>query len=645
MSRYFIRHEQVRSQVSSIEYIPSLSLLLYAMGSHLFLSSLSGAIVCKCKLFTDKTPTRIRQIKILAVTENSFKAFATGGNYVSIVSFYGSSMEIEETFEFKNFVLDISKNGNLLVVVQSLDYFSTVHLDTGFIEDIPSISSSLLYCSKVISFTPESFSIALGTIFSGVLLWNSLNRTIISLDHHKGSIFDIDFHEKLNLLASVSDDRSMILWPLDNTEKKIICYGHSARIWKCKFASNIIATVSEDCSCRIWNFKGDCIGIFEGHFGKNIWSLAFDPAQKYLFTGGGDSALIQWDISGKTLEAKYSVEDVSHSIRDFSSMGNGAIVSLSSGQIGLFSYDSSRNVAEISDSKQAPSFKFSIDEMLFDSSLHKYSCLANQKGLICCGNLSGDIFLFNNSCSYRFKIESGKKIHSIISCSSVFFAVVVGEGIYKIEEKKEPKFYQLEDSSDVAMCVCYHENDLFVGTRNGKIIKYSTESSSTVASFKESVTSLFCDGSNLFATARDGCFYTMQIQPNLFVQTRKKITKGWLEKICIHNDEIFLCGFFQKEFFLYDLARSYSVLRYDCGGAHRKWDFSFSSDGVACFSFLRQGSIFSVKAPPNNCNKIVDNFHGREIKSACLLKNDLIVTGGEDCRLILSQRIDFFNFS
>ena len=57
-------------------------------------------------------------------------------------------------------------------------------------------------------------------------------------------------------LASCSDDRCVHVWSYSEAGKRPegqllhVLWGHTARIWDCAFHEDIIATVSEDCTCR-----------------------------------------------------------------------------------------------------------------------------------------------------------------------------------------------------------------------------------------------------------------------------------------------------------------------------------------------------------------------------------------------------------
>ena len=106
-------------------------------------------------------------------------------------------------------------------------------------------------------------------------------------------IFDVKFLRK-DLVASVSDDRSMRLWKL-NLEHSTYTqlgefYGHRSRIWKLRELDykGMIATVCEDATCKIWDVPSDIeeskeavsrvfnrsTETLKGHMGRNIRALS-----------------------------------------------------------------------------------------------------------------------------------------------------------------------------------------------------------------------------------------------------------------------------------------------------------------------------------------------------------------------------------
>ncbi|KAF9111680.1 WD repeat-containing protein 6 [Mortierella sp. AM989] len=107
---------------------------------------------------------------------------------------------------------------------------------------------------------------------------------------------------------------------------------------------------------------------------------------------------------------------------------------------------------------------------------------------------------------------------------------------------------------------------------------------------------------------------------------RSKITKGWLEKIFIMDEELLLLGFFNKKLFVYNESKHFEIR-------------SFSRELTAGSEVFRSA-------------KLQNNFHGREVRHLRFLNGArplaegapapiIVATGGEDCRLRMFQYIPY----
>ena len=39
---------------------------------------------------------------------------------------------------------------------------------------------------------------------------------------------------------------------------------------------NGVVSIGEDATCRVWDSRGQCVRVVEGHRGRSIWSMAVD---------------------------------------------------------------------------------------------------------------------------------------------------------------------------------------------------------------------------------------------------------------------------------------------------------------------------------------------------------------------------------
>ncbi|RKP15459.1 WD40-repeat-containing domain protein, partial [Piptocephalis cylindrospora] len=184
----------------------------------------------------------------------------------------------------------------------------------------------LLYCARLRGgrTLEEGLIVASGTVFQGVLLWSvSLQEapipelTEVEVDQrftdHEGVIFSVRFSSSGDQVISVSDDRSIRIWPrqMVNSAKRhpTVLYGHQARIWDAillnQEGEDLVVSVGEDATCRVWDLaedttgqSGRAIACWEGHAVKHIWSLAISKSGGLVATGGGDHGVKLWSLDG-----------------------------------------------------------------------------------------------------------------------------------------------------------------------------------------------------------------------------------------------------------------------------------------------------------------------------------------------------------
>ena len=121
------------------------------------------------------------------------------------------------------------------------------------------------------------------------------------LEGHTGVIFDVRFISP-QVIASVSDDRSIRVWTQKDGAyvQSRELYGHRSRVWAVRATKDMLASVSEDATCKLWQ-KGSekPFETLKGHTGNNVRALATwqDEASDLVVTGGEDGAIKVWDIN------------------------------------------------------------------------------------------------------------------------------------------------------------------------------------------------------------------------------------------------------------------------------------------------------------------------------------------------------------
>ena len=81
----------------------------------------------------------------------------------------------------------------------------------------------ILYSARIYGHTLDDLILASGTVFNEVHLWKSKERNeqgdavvYRELKGHEGVIFGMRFNKDASQIVSVSDDRTIRVWPLDD---------------------------------------------------------------------------------------------------------------------------------------------------------------------------------------------------------------------------------------------------------------------------------------------------------------------------------------------------------------------------------------------------------------------------------------------
>ena len=168
-----------------------------------------------------------------------------------------SSIELKlwlNKINLNDWILDVQFRKNKIYCSLTSNRLGIFDLNKNELNTIDCPQKFTLYCSKFLNDFNEDetiTTIASGTVFAEILICNYTfsDCTIIDrLQGHEGSIFSIDFNKKLNLLVSSSNDRTIRLWKLDETNHFNcirVLYGHESRIWQVKIANDCIISVGK----------------------------------------------------------------------------------------------------------------------------------------------------------------------------------------------------------------------------------------------------------------------------------------------------------------------------------------------------------------------------------------------------------------
>ena len=153
-----------------------------------------------------------------------------------------------------------------------------------------------------LSFSPDGTILASASEDKSVILWDVGTGKPMGepLRGHEGAVISLAYSPDGQILASGSEDQSVILWNVE-TRQPIVppLKGHSFGVWSLAFSPDgkLLASGSLDESIVLWNVKtGKSIGVpLRGHT-SDILSLAFSPDGKTLASGSDDNTIILWDV-------------------------------------------------------------------------------------------------------------------------------------------------------------------------------------------------------------------------------------------------------------------------------------------------------------------------------------------------------------
>ncbi|KAL6590749.1 WD40 repeat-like protein [Neocallimastix sp. 'constans'] len=667
---YTIEKKAFSSQVTSLQFIND-QILVEGTGPYLLFFNITNGINFKSiNIFQH---SRVHGIRIINTDVCKLLA-AYGSKALKIFEYeiiknndqYDINLTVKASIELKDWILDakfLFENENSSIptdIALALGHNFVEVYDINLKEkklEVHSEINCIIYSAKFFGNTLKTLKMASGTVFNVVILWNVLNKSnksaiIQEFKGHEGVIFAIDFTDDGKKLCSVSDDRTLRVWTV-NDKKSIVLYGHTSRIWDCILTDKYAVTVSEDTTCRIWDYKNElCAACWEGHYGKDIWCVAMSPNKNIIATGGGDSGVRLWDL--KDLE--YNRIESSNAIKEISLPEQEKYIEPSLKE-SLPKKEFIRNFAQVSDRKSifvTNTGYFLVHDINKNetSVLHQDMTFCNYSmmnvsdcgKIIGSGDLSGNVMLLSPDNLFKpikWKAHEGKVFDVYFEKSNnpniiYFFSYSINNEMFwseiDISDISKPKVTpkkKVKLTVNTVMCLAYSEefNVLLLGCRHGSVIVYKINNDDpnetiepiyryTGAHGRDAITcitidkSLCTDNSIIFySTGRDGNYIQFRatgkvlnkiddasVQEPIKIEEigKSKITKGWLEKIIIVNSTKLLLGFFQKRFFVYNDDKKYEVMSIACGGAHRKWYFNTESETInkAQFSFYRKEKLY-----------------------------------------------------
>lgn len=139
--------------------------------------------------------------------------------------------------------------------------------------------------------SPDSTRIISSSWDSTARIWTRTDSSAATwecthvLAGHKAAMWDAIWMDDKHVVTA-SADKLIKLWTADGVEK-LLYKGHTEAVRAlCKVAPEIFASVSNDCSVRIWTMGGDALTVLEGH-DAFIYAIVAIPGSGEGFAANG----------------------------------------------------------------------------------------------------------------------------------------------------------------------------------------------------------------------------------------------------------------------------------------------------------------------------------------------------------------------
>ncbi|PSK41576.1 hypothetical protein C7M61_001262 [Candidozyma pseudohaemuli] len=553
---------------------------------------------------------------------------------------------------------------------------------------------SILYSGSIRVLSDSSVYIAAGTVMHGVIIWSLFDRKILhNLTDHEGSIFGVKMDPTGQYIISCSDDRSVKLYSFAG-ELLASGWGHGSRIWALEFISVTngairLFSAGEDCTVRVWEYIGQStlqqLALYDHfHSGKHVWSGDVQSGEDTIFVTGGADGKIRaekLEVSRTQCITPETIANAGFELEPKEAIKSFGV--LSSAQFRLII--TSKGKVLVNDYREDTWIKPQFDGIT-DEQISRFSMLKTFEGArsfaLCSGN--GDVIILGVDEKRQLyhvvkqNSEAPRKIINVLAASSpddgsislllnspiptepmelLTFAQEHGKLTFRSSvglQKPDPRiFIPTSFYLDVI-------NDwVLVGSRHANFALYETGLADP--QFPK-ITRKLCSGDTIttiskieshsgktvaLVTLRDGIYIFLEVfQSTCGLQCsailQNKITKS-IEGGFMRDGHLFLYGFSSSCFFLWDETKQIELSKEACGGGHRHWDVSVSTDSLhLVFSYMSQRNLFVTDLQSSwgaTNGLLAEGTHGREIRDFAVLDTleedgtKLMVTASEDATI------------
>ena len=168
---------------------------------------------------------------------------------------------------------------------------------------------------SIVAVSPDGKLIASGDADSVICIWDGdTGRHIQTVKGHEGLILSMFFSANGQRLVSTSSgDGEVRVWDVKTNRQTHLFSGHDSWVRGASFSPDglMIASASDDRSIRLWRLtdtnqdeSSDITPVtnsrkLEGHKG-HVHCVAFSPDGRTLASGGNNNSLLLWDLTSET---------------------------------------------------------------------------------------------------------------------------------------------------------------------------------------------------------------------------------------------------------------------------------------------------------------------------------------------------------
>ncbi|KAJ3325377.1 WD repeat-containing protein 6 [Boothiomyces sp. JEL0866] len=625
-----------KSQITALKFINSNELLVG-----------TGPFLTKINIHThEKQELKIFEMARILKIKLQHYTICAGQKSICILQ----GFEILHLFEIDDWIIDFELHENYLLILTAHNNLQTRDFDGRLLNETKNSARCMLYSGCI--YNNSSFS---GTIFNQII--HNREKYI----GHEGVLFSVEYKD--GFILSTSDDRTVRLWNVESNEC-VVFHGHLGRVWKAIFYNDYIISISEDASCRVWNRQGELLTVWEGHGSRNVWSV--DVIDGIVATGGGDGGIRLWNLN----------ELKQNRIDDDSQVQTINLPNVPK------SFGFTKELEIVDEMGNFYSFKGELKKQFTDTEFKGHSNIVT----ISDNTVTFNVGLVLFQTKSKFKLQTDTKI------GQIFGFEIENDLIVFIAKEKEILCFRINDKIELAAVLepvahfevfemKYNGDILVCGSKKGAMCCYQLELSTAarkeiheymdVKDFEipaivspclvarhvhgsDAVTSILLEKVGekyqISTVGRDGLFNSfllyksesesksksnLELANGYTLETihKTRITKGWLEQIVKIGSTIFLAGFFNARFFIFNQSKNCEMFSVNCN-AKRVWKLKIHDELLNHleFAYFKHKHINYVEKITDNSfpdMNLIEPYHSLETR-ACKFVDGWIVSGGED---------------